>query len=299
MARTAGKDRKALTLLAILVSLGSLASTGCQELEARRLVQKADALYLEGRADQAIDLYEEALAKKPELLVGRHNAALAYYQLFKPGNEDEKNLAYAKKATEHFELYLKAEPKDSDIQKLLTQTWEDSGQVDAAVKFWTEKLDADPKNRDVLNQLAAVNINAGRIQAGLDWLWKLSDAEAETAGKVQAYLTIGRTTMGRLARTNLVDMERLELADQGIAALQAALALQPDDLQIHGLLNAIYQRRSVAHGASWAQLLDLAAARSHWIQYRDLEAKAKQASEAKKADADKVEAKDADKEPKK
>ncbi|MBT8493937.1 MAG: hypothetical protein KJO07_12865 [Deltaproteobacteria bacterium] len=270
-----------------LVAVAS--STGCKEIEARRLVQKADVLYLEGNPDKAIPLYEEALAKKPDLVTAQHNAALAYYQMFKPGEEGEENVAYAKKATELFELYLQSEPKDSDIQKLLTQTWEDSGQVEAAIKFWMAKLEADPKNRDILNQLAAVNINAGRLKDGLAWLWKLADAESEDAGKLNAYLMIGRTAMGRLAKPTLVDDDRLSLADEGIAALQAAVELEPKNMQIHGLLNAIYQRRALAHGASWARLLDLAAARSHWTQYRKLEAELKKNSNKGKSEKDKAE----------
>lgn len=279
---SAGIVRNRSKLLAFFALIGLFTASGCEEIGARRLIQKGDALYLDGRPDEAVKHYELALSKKNDLIIGHHNAALAYHQLFKPGAEGEENLAYAKKATEHFQIYLKAEPKDGDVQKLLTQTWEDSGQIDEALAFWKEKLEKDPSNRDVLNQLAAVNINADRIQDGLGWLWKLADVEKETAGKLQAYLTIGRTSMGRLARPNLVDMDRLYLADQGIGALQAALELEPKNMQIHGLLNAIYQRRALAHGASWARLLDLAAARRHWNLYRELEAAAKKASKADK-----------------
>ena len=262
----------------ILIVISLVLATGCKELEARRLVQKADVLYLEGSPAKAIPLYEEALSKKPDLIIAQHNAALAYLQMFKPGEEGEDNLAYAKKATELFQIYLKSEPNDSDIQKLMTQTWEDSGQVEEALGFWQAKLEADPKNRDILNQLAAVNINDGRLDAGLGWLWKLAEVEEEDAAKLNAYLMIGRTAMGRLGKPSMVDDERLNLADQGIAALQMALELEPKNMQIHGLLNAIYQRRALAHGASWAQILDLSAARSHWTQYRTLEAEMKKAA---------------------
>ena len=84
-----------------------------------------------------------------------------------------------------------------------------------------------------------------------------------------------------LAKSTMVDSERVEVADSGIQALQEALALQPENAKLHSLIATIYQFRSLAHQTGWAQLADTASQRYHHIKRKALAdaAKAKQATD--------------------
>src|SRR5262245_34402469 len=90
----------ALAACAVLVS--GFVGAGCEELSSRREIQQANKKYAEGKYREAANMYEEALARTPDLPIGHHNAGLAYHKLFQPGEESPANRAIAEKAAEHF-----------------------------------------------------------------------------------------------------------------------------------------------------------------------------------------------------
>jgi tetratricopeptide (TPR) repeat protein len=241
-------------------------------MSARRDIQRGNALYEDGRYEEAVLAYERAL-DRVSLATGHHNAGLAYSRLFRPGLDSEDNAAYAERATAHLAKYLESEPDDPVIASLMTRIWMDSGRYELALAYWEGLLAEDPTDLDVISSLAGINRQAGRWEESIRWLYRKADAEQTDDGKVGAYTEIARLCFSRLdsSTERPGELARLELADAGIAAMQKAEALAPDSTEVHGYLGSLYERRSLAHGASWAQVVDLASAQHHRRRWRALQ----------------------------
>jgi tetratricopeptide (TPR) repeat protein len=248
-----------------------LVAAGCEELESRRQIQRGNERYKDNKFKEAVAEYEPALARTPDLAIGHHNAGLAHFQMFEPGGSDPDNLAHAEKAAEHFQAYLEAEPGDNKIVALLTQVWLDSDQFEKALAYWEKELAADPTSRDIMTKLANINRQAGRYDQALVWHRKRIAIETQPEGKVNAYLDIAQLEWSRLNKADLVDAERLAAADQGIAALQQAEALDPRHALVQSLLGSMFQHRAYAHGATWARMVETAAQRQHQLRFVELQ----------------------------
>jgi hypothetical protein len=132
-------------------------------------------------------------------------------------------------------------------------------------------------------KLANINRQAGRFDKALEWHEKRAALETPE-GKVNVYLDIAQLSWSRLNKSDLVDFERIAAADVGIAALQKAEALAPGRAQIQSLLGSMYQHRGLAHGASWARMVEGASQRNHQLRFSEMQ-KAEQAAQAKAAPA--------------
>ena len=266
--RRSGTARRFALLTA---ALALIALAGCNELSSRREIQEANKLYLEGRYAKAIELYETALERSPDLSVGHHNAGLAYHKLFQPGTDTPQNKAYAEKAAYHFTKYLDDESGDQKIISLLTTIWMDSDQYDKAIKYWGDVLAKNPDSRDVLEKLANINRQAGDYDKALEWHRKRVELETDNGAKVKALTDIAQMEWSRLQKPELVDAERIAVVDVGLAALQKAEQLDPKNAVVHSLIASLYQHRALAHGATWAKVIEAASQRYHQVRFSEIQ----------------------------
>jgi tetratricopeptide (TPR) repeat protein len=259
------------TALAACVALVSgVLGAGCDELSSRQDIQKANKLYAEGRYAKAVELYNEALQLTPNLPIGHHNAGLAYYKLFQPGVETKENRAVAEKSAGHFMTYLQSEPNDQKVITLLTTIWLDSGQYDKALSYWSQVLAKEPQNRGVLEKLANINRQAGRFEEARKLHLQRADLENDRGAKVKALLDIGQMEWSRLQKPDIIDEDRLAIADIGIAALQKAETFDPKVALVQSLMASLYQHRSLAHGAHWAKSVEVASEKFHHGRFSEI-----------------------------
>lgn len=183
----------------------------------------------------------------------------------------------AEAAADHFQAWLKANPKDDETRKLMTQVWIDSNQFKLAIDYWQGLLDQKPNDSEIMGNLAGINLKAGDWRTSIDWYIKVAEASEDPAAKVAAYQFIGNVAWSKLNSKSLNAAEVFELADKGIGALQKAAELAPKNPKLFGLQASIYNFRALAHGASWAAALDRASAQDLQRASRVL------AEEAKKA----------------
>jgi len=267
-----------LLLLAGLAAV-ALGGSGCDELKSRGEIQEGNRLYLEGHYEKSVEKFDSALQRTPSLIIGHHNAGLAYYKLFSPGVETPANTAAAQKAAEHFTTYLEAYPTDRKVISLLTTLWLDSGQYDKALTYWGNVLAKDPNSLDVMDKLANINRQAGKYDEALKWHEKRVQLETSKSGKLKAYLDIAQMEWSRLQKAEMVDSERLAVVDLGIAALQKAEALDPDQAQVQSLMGSLYQHRAFAHQAAWARAVESASQRYHQVRFTEIKKKEQAAAQ--------------------
>jgi tetratricopeptide (TPR) repeat protein len=279
-------SRFSLLVTAGVLGIGLLFTTGCEELSARRQIQEAGNLYGQGRYSDAVKLYASALEKAPHLDIGHHNAALAHLKLFQAGSGDDDGLVHADRATEHLEVYLAANPDDSRIRSLLTRTWLDAERYDRARDYWTKRLEELPDNRSIMQMLANIERQAGEFDEAIAWHHKRIELGASDADKIEVLIDIAQLQLSRLRNEKVVGAERAAIADVAIAALQQAAELDPEHVMVQSFLGSIYQLRALAHGASWARKIDMAASRIHLRRWRELNEAAQAAAASAQGDED-------------
>ncbi len=275
-------DKRLVSVPLLLLVILSL--FGCEELDARRKIQKAGKLYADGRFAQAAELYEEALKiKGSHQTVAHHNAGLTYSKMFKPGDESPENIQVANLCTEHFQKYLETDPGNTNIISLMTRIWMDSGQYEKALAFWEGELAKNPDDPDVLEILAGINRQAGNWEKSVEWYYKQADATHGVSNKVDTYLLIAKLIWHKLYRQQPIGFDRVRIADVGIGALQKAMTLNPPDelrMQLHAYMSSIFQFRALAHEPTWARQIDRASMRYHAQERKALNDKLQ--AEAKK-----------------
>ncbi|MBA3391722.1 MAG: hypothetical protein H0T89_03710 [Deltaproteobacteria bacterium] len=168
--------------------------------------------------------------------------------------------AIAELATDHFQKWLKSNPKDDDTRKQMTQVWIDASKFDLAIKYWEEQLAAKPNDAEVMGNLAGINLKAGDWRKSIEWYTKVAEVATDPGNKVGAYQFIGNVAWSKLNSKSLSPQDSVELADLGIGALQKAAELAPKNPKLFGLQASILNFRSLVHGASWAAAIDRASA---------------------------------------
>lgn len=189
-----------------------------------------------------------------------------------------ENNKLADLVTEHFGVWMKSHPQDTETRALMTQTWIDSSQYKKALDYWEELGKAKPNDPEIMGSLAGINLKANDWRKSIEWYLKVAAIATEQSAKVAAYQFIGNVAWSKLNSKTLSREESVELADRGIGALQHASELQPENPKPIGLMASIFNFRGQAQGASWAGALDRATAQDLQHTSRVLNEKAKKAA---------------------
>jgi tetratricopeptide (TPR) repeat protein len=184
----------------------------------------------------------------------------------------------AEAAATNFLAWLKANPKDDDTRKQMTQVWIDSGQFQLALDYWAGLLKDKPKDPEIMGNLAGINLKAGDWRKSIEWYIQVADIATDPSNKIAAFQFIGNVAWSKLNSKSLTSAESIELADRGIGALQKAAELAPKNPKLYGLQASIYNFRALAHGASWASAIDRASAQDLQRLSRVLAEEAKKAA---------------------
>jgi tetratricopeptide (TPR) repeat protein len=178
-------------------------------------------------------------------------------------------------ATNHFQTWLKANPKDTETEKQMTQVWIDASKFDEAIKYWEARLKDKADDAEIMGNLAGINLKAGDWRKSIEWYTKVAEVSKDMGNKVGAYQFIGNVAWSKLNSRSLGPEETIELADLGIGALQKAAELEPKNPKLFSLQGSIFNFRSNAHGASWAAAIDRASAQDLFGVSRVLREEAK------------------------
>jgi tetratricopeptide (TPR) repeat protein len=183
----------------------------------------------------------------------------------------------AELATDHYQKWLLANPKDDETRELMTQVWIEGSQFDLAIKYWESLLEKDPANTKIMGILAGINLKADHWRRSVELYLKVANATTDVSQKVLNFQAVGNVAWGKLNSKTLTGPEAVELADYGIGSLQKAAELNPKNPKLWGLQASLFNFRALAQGASWAAALDRASAQDLQRVSRVL------ADEAKKA----------------
>ncbi len=236
-------------------------ASGCTEVGARRDIQDANKLYYAGKYEEAIKKYDEALAAQPDLAIGWFNLGLAHLAMFSPGLKTPANEAHAQGTIKALQTYLKMMPADDQARDYLLSTFIDSGHYEGAIGYFEEKLAQNPNDLEAVGQLAHISTQAGNYDEAIKWHRKRAELSPAADAKADSWYSIGVLDWRRLYQhPEVVGLERLRIADEGIAWLQQADKTRGNHAATLSYINLLYRERAHASGASYARMADTASA---------------------------------------
>jgi tetratricopeptide (TPR) repeat protein len=217
------------TLTRLLLTAGLVAGlvAGLSfSLPSAAFAEEADAFYKqgiaykqEGKADQAIDAFEHAVAANP-----RHYMAWAALgNLYKTSRKD---LPKAVAAYEHAVEGLK---KDKVVWANLGMAYYRNNQIDLALKALVTASTIDPNDAEIRGNLGAVRRQKGDLPGAI------TDLEAATRLKPDD---------AQFANNLGVAYRFAKREDDAIKAFQKAIALAPNDAGFHFNLAVAYRRQT-------------------------------------------------------
>ena len=139
-------------LLAILLILTPLfVSVSCQKLKVNKLkanyhFSRANHLFSDSRYRQAIEEYEKALSYNPDLVEAYRFLGESYKNLYRPGDESEKNKEIAQKALEALNKAYEINPNNKDVIYSLADMYDKLRDFEQAEKLYLKILEMDPTN---------------------------------------------------------------------------------------------------------------------------------------------------------
>ena len=256
---------------AVVASLVVLTAGGCGQVGPRHQMQEANKLYFAGNYDGAISEYELALAKAPNVAVGWYNLGLCHLALFAPGLKSADNERHAKGAIDALKRYLELQPSDEKAREFLVSTYVQSGHFEGALDYFKGMLAKNPGDVTAMAKLADIYSRAGQFTEAIAWYRKRADLEPTALAKADAFEGIGGIAYKRLHdHPELTGARRIEVADEGLAALQNADRLRKDFSRTLTFINLLYRERALGHESSLARSVDQATAQFYYKRALEL-----------------------------
>jgi Flp pilus assembly protein TadD len=179
-----------------------------------------NALFEEGRVDEAIRHFHEALRIKPDHAEAHYNLANA---LVRKGETDD--------AIGHYQLALQLKPDDAKSHYNLGVAFLQKGNVDGAITQFEATLRLKPDDTIVRNNLANAFFQKGDVDRAISEFQKVLQLKP---GDAKTHYNLG---MAWLQKGD---------AAAAIARLRKALQLQPDDVVVRNNLgNILFQQGDV------------------------------------------------------
>jgi tetratricopeptide (TPR) repeat protein len=231
---------------------------GCTQVRGRKRIQEANELYRRGKYAEAVALYEEAEALVPNLPTLWLNKGYTCRQLIAPGGKDPESRRAAACALAAFRRLGELAPSDPRAAELTLATWSDIEDFPALESTFLARIRQAPGDVDVVRGLQDVYYRWGKWPEALKWSKRAAalrpdDAEAQYGvgtfvwqilsargggSEVAAYDPWPHSAPGAgapspvpsppvAALNDVTGALRVELADEGIAYLEKALARRP------------------------------------------------------------------------
>jgi tetratricopeptide (TPR) repeat protein len=227
------KSRRVLTILAVLLAM--FAAVGCAKLRARDQLNKGVQSYKNGRYEEAIEHFKNAVQLDPSLVNARLYLATAYAQQYIPGADSPENNKYAEQAIEEFKNVLAANPpKEQQIHSLkgIASLYFNMKKMDLAKEYYQKVAALDPNDPEVYYSIAVI-----------DWTQAYQprqEARAKLGLKPSDDIKDKKTCADLLKAISA----NQAVVDDGIAKLQKALELRPDYDDAMAYLNLLYRERA-------------------------------------------------------
>jgi tetratricopeptide (TPR) repeat protein len=263
------------TLILPLAALLMLPAAGCGKVQARAELKKGNSYYQQEQYARALENYKKGMDLDPDATFAWRSVGLSALALYRPGDNDPKNLQYADTAVDAFEKYLAEYPDDAKVEDYLLSTYVNARKFDDALAFIERRLQEKPEESAKLNGYRIrILTQAGR----LDKAFQLA-SQVQGDERALALYSIGVSAWDKVFHDpGTMDFDsKTRLVDMGLNALKTSLGIKPDYIDsmiYYGLL----LRQKAALETDGAKRLEYQAEAEQW-QKKAIEARKKAAAQ--------------------
>jgi tetratricopeptide (TPR) repeat protein len=216
--------------------------TGCNKIKSRQEIKKGNEFFKAQQYQAALASYENAQRLDPDESKLKKSIGIAYMALYQPGSKHPKDIEFANKAIANLKEYLAAHPEDRRAREFLVSMYLSTDRYDDAIAFYQEKVKSDPTDAKAIGSLAAMYFKKGDFDRGMEWEQKLAASDPKNP---EPYVMIGVQAWDRSYHYPDIDpASRGKIVDQGLAALEKALQMKPDNFDALTYTNLLYREKA-------------------------------------------------------
>lgn len=135
-----------------LILLFSL--TGCKVVVSKYWFNKGNTQFKEGKFSEAIAMYDKAIEAQPDYKLAHFYRGMAYYTLYKPGIDDQKNKTRATEAMLSLGKVLEIDPNNKDAMLTLADLYDKQGNEGEALRLFLRRIEMNPEEPSGYYKLA-------------------------------------------------------------------------------------------------------------------------------------------------
>jgi len=160
-------------LILSLATMIIIGFTACDKLKitnlkANKHFKTGNKFYTEEKYKKAITEYEAALQLNPNLNSAFYYLGSSYINVYKPGDDSEKNKEYGVKATEYLQKALAQDPQNKNIIQALGDINDKMNNFELAEKYYLEVQKFTPNDPLSYYTLAGFYSNNGKIDKAVE-----------------------------------------------------------------------------------------------------------------------------------
>ena len=242
--RIAAEGSRRMGLALALIAVVSLATTGCDKLRARDMLNKGVQAYKANQFDAAVEKFKEAKQLDPDLKTARLYLATAYANLYVPGSPDQANIDHANQAIQEYKEVLEKDPNNLNA-------------IDGIGSLLFNMAAGTPPNIDMMKESRTYHQKHSQIKADdpepYYWVGLIDWTIAFKANQQMRFDFNKEQT----AKKQIKDVDPLpnnlreqfaagyaKDVDEGIAALQKAININPNYEDAMAYLNLLYRQKA-------------------------------------------------------
>lgn len=225
------------TLILPVAALLVLPAVGCGKVQARAELKKGNSYYQQEQYAKALDYFQRGMELDPDASFAWRSVGLSALALYRPGDNDPKNIQYAETAIDAFEKYLADYPDDEKVEDYLLSTYVNARKFDEAIAFIDQRIPEKPEEAAKLNGYKIrILTQAGRLNQAFQLAGQAPPEERAVALYSIAVSAWDKSfhdpgTMDYESKNKLVDM--------GLDAIKRSYDLKKDSVETmvyYGLL---------------------------------------------------------------
>lgn len=231
------------------VTASAVVTAGCGELKTRLTLNKANELYTAQKYEEAIQEYQKILAYDADNWMANYLIAMSYVALYRPGSTHEKDVRYSQNGISQLEKLLKLTPPSKEegekIESYYLSMLTSAEQNDKAIEYLEGKFSKNPQDAVLAAKIGDLALKSGDVEKALLFLQKRADLQPDNK---EAWYTIGVACWARSYHGGVMvsNEERNQLIENGMRALDKALAIDPEYFDALSYTNLLYRERMKA-----------------------------------------------------
>ena len=265
--------KRTLCLLgALTISLGLF---GCEKIRARNEIKTANDAYEHEDYATALNHYIRARQIDPNGFPDL-DRMIGYSQigLYVPDDKSPKNEAHANAAIQELNKYLKERPEDRIARDALINLYLNANKTTEAIDYFRGYLQGHPADLEAVKSIATLYAKQGDFNESLNWYKKITLLDSHNP---EAFYIFGVVCYEKVSKNPPADMaQKIDIINQGKAALQRAIDMKPDYFEAITYLNLLWRQQALTE-------TDPLKAQADIVQADALRARAMAINAAKKA----------------